>query len=51
MKKALFFSIFMTGCLMINGQTGEKNFIDQNYIEVTGKLKWRSHLILFISKY
>jgi uncharacterized protein len=37
MKKALFFSILMTGCIMIYGQTGEKNFIDQNYIEVTGK--------------
>ena len=35
MKKHLFLLLFLP-CLMI-AQTGQKNFIDQNYIEVTGK--------------
>jgi hypothetical protein len=37
MKKALSFLILLTSSLIINAQTSEKNFIDQNYIQVTGK--------------
>jgi uncharacterized protein YggE len=35
MKKLLFF-IFISICGLASAQSGEKNFIDQNYIEVTG---------------
>ncbi|MFB6317072.1 SIMPL domain-containing protein [Saccharicrinis sp. FJH54] len=36
MKKLVFLFILCSG-LILKAQTGEKNFIDQNYIEVTGK--------------
>jgi uncharacterized protein YggE len=36
MKSILFLLLILTSCEII-AQTGEKNFIDQNYIEVTGK--------------
>jgi uncharacterized protein YggE len=35
MKKLLFF-VFISICGLASAQCGEKNFIDQNYIEVTG---------------
>ena len=36
MKKILI-TLLLLSCPMIYAQTGDKNFIDQNYIEVTGK--------------
>jgi len=35
--KQLFTAVLLTISLMVSAQNGEKNFIDQNYIEVTGK--------------
>lgn len=35
--KHLSLSVFLFGCIPTFAQTGEKNFIDLNYIEVTGK--------------
>jgi uncharacterized protein YggE len=37
MKKAIYISILGLLSLTVSGQTGTKNFIDQNYIEVIGK--------------
>jgi len=37
--KKLIFSLLMTFTLAANAQTAEKNFIDQNYIEVVGTAK------------
>ncbi len=35
--KSIFLSILVLASSLVYSQTGEKNFIDQNYIEVTGK--------------
>lgn len=35
--KQILSAILLLSCSFINAQTGTKNFIDQNYIEVTGK--------------
>lgn len=35
--KSIFLSILILATSLVYSQTGEKNFIDQNYIEVTGK--------------
>lgn len=35
--KNIFVLLSLSVCMLTYGQTGEKNFIDQNYIEVTGK--------------
>jgi uncharacterized protein YggE len=55
MKRTSVFLILLASSLFINAQIGEKNFIDQNYIEVTGKAEMEItpdliHLKILISE-
>lgn len=50
MKKLLITTLFLSSTLFLQSQTCEKNFIDQNYIEVTGKAQVEITPDIFIIK-